>query len=122
MAKAKGKKLIETKQKKQPKQLVEPRKLDRPFVVSFKYKLEKNFKLGDLQRSNLQELQKFLDKVSDMTFQQVDRLYKRESDKGDEFNGQQMHHYKVTDSFRIHGILEEGRFKVIRLDPNHRVH
>ena len=37
-------------------------------------------------------------------------------------NGQQVHHYEVSQKFRIHGILEEGRFKVIRLDPNHKVH
>lgn len=37
-------------------------------------------------------------------------------------NGQQIHHYGFGDKFRIHGIIEEGRFKVIRLDPNHKVH
>lgn len=31
-------------------------------------------------------------------------------------------HNAVSDTFRIHVIIEEGRYKVIRLDPNHKVH
>ena len=68
------------------------------------------------------ELQGFLDKVSRMTVQQVDSLYARKPDKTDTFDGEQVYHYEVTDSFRIHVIIEEGYYKIIRLDPNHRVH
>ena len=57
-----------------------------------------------------------------MTVSDVDKQFKRKNDKKDSFEGQQVYHYEVSKKFRIHGIIEEGRFKVIRLDPNHRVH
>ena len=57
-----------------------------------------------------------------MNFDEVDKAFLRPADKEDTFNGSQVIHYKVTDSFRIHGIIENMRFKVLRLDPNHRVH
>ena len=38
------------------------------------------------------------------------------------FDNKPVLHYGVTDAFRIHTVLEEGRYVVIRLDPNHRVH
>jgi hypothetical protein len=70
--------------------------------------------LGDFQR--------FLDKAEKMTVQKVDKEYARPPDKNDNYCGRQVQHYKIADSFRIHTILEEGRYVVIRLDPNHKVH
>lgn len=96
--------------------------LERPFIISFKYQLERNYKLSDLQLKDIKELQSFLDRVASMTFQDVDRLYKRKSDKEDNFNGQDVVHYGYSDGCRIHGIIENGRFKIIRIDANHRFH
>lgn len=95
---------------------------DVPFVLCFKYPLEKSYTLVELEKQNNKELQNFLDKVSQMTVHQVDTLYARRPDKDDLFNGLQVYHYAVTDSFRIHVINEAGRYKIIRLDPNHKVH
>lgn len=33
-----------------------------------------------------------------------------------------MMHYAVADAFRIHVVREDGYYKIIRLDPNHKVH
>lgn len=97
-------------------------KVDVPFQLCFRYKLQKGFSFENLQKDNLKALQGFLDKVSQMTVDQVDKLYGRKPDKQDIFNGQQVKHYEVNLKFRIHGINESGYFKVIRLDPNHEVH
>ena len=84
--------------------------------------VEKNYTLIELEKQNNKELQNFLDKVSRMTVQQVDQAYARRPDKSDTYNGLQVYHYAVTDSFRIHVVNEAGRYKIIRLDPHHKVH
>lgn len=93
-----------------------------PFIISFKYPLKKGYTFLELEKKHMKELQKFLDKISNMTYQQVDESFGRVPDKQDIYNGTKVYHYKVSKGFRIHGILEGGRFKVIRLDPNHDLH
>jgi len=95
---------------------------DAPFELCFKYPLIKGFTFRELTKQNNKELQGFLDKVAKLSANDVDRLYARKPDKNDKYNKQQVYHYAVTDSFRIHVIIEEGMYKVIRLDPNHRKH
>lgn len=95
---------------------------DVPFILGFRYPLERQFTLTELEKRNNKELQGFLDKVSNMTVQQVDELFARKPDKTDIFNGLQVFHYEVTPSFRIHVVSENGIYHIIRLDPNHRVH
>ena len=34
----------------------------------------------------------------------------------------QVYHYEVTEAFRIHVVIESGYYKIIRLDPRHKVH
>ncbi len=119
---SKGRTLTKIEGKSSPNRLVSKQNLDKRFVVAFKYKLEKGYRLDDLEKRNLRELQKFLDTISNMTVQEVDQKYKRQSDKTDLFQGQPVHHYKVNEKFRVHGIIEGGRFKIIRLDPNHKFH
>lgn len=95
---------------------------DVPFVLCFKYPLERGYTFLELSQQNKKEFQSFLDKISRMTVQQVNELFGRKPDKNDDYNGNKVYHYAVTDSFRIHVIIEEGRYKVIRLDPNHKIH
>lgn len=95
---------------------------DVPFVLCFKYPLERGYTFLELSQQNKKEFQSFLDKVSRMTVQQVNESFARKPDKNDAYNGNKVYHYAVTESFRIHVIIEEGRYKVIRLDPNHKVH
>lgn len=97
-------------------------KRDVPFILCFKYPLERGFTFTELEKQNNKELQGFLDKVAKMTVQQVDTQYSRRPDKNDTFHGLQVYHYAITDSFRIHVVNEGGRYKIIRLDPNHKVH
>ena len=97
-------------------------KRDVPFILCFKYPLEKNYTFTELDKRNNKEFQSFLDKVSRMTVQQVDKAFARRPDKEDTFHGLQVYHYEVTNSFRIHVINEGGRYKIIRLDPNHSYH
>ena len=97
-------------------------KRDVPFILCFKYPLERKYTFNELEKRNNKELQNFLDKIAHMTVQQVDEAFARRPDKNDTFHGLQIYHYEVSKTFRIHVINEGGRYKVIRLDPNHKVH
>lgn len=97
-------------------------KRDVPFVLGFRYPLEKKFTLTELEKRNNKELQGFLDKVAQMSVQQVDELYARAPDKNDTYRDMQVYHYEVTRSFRVHVVCEDGIYKIIRFDPNHKVH
>jgi hypothetical protein len=110
----------EAAQKKSPVVLTKHR--DIRFELSFKYALQKGYTFENLEKRKLNDFQRFLDKVSKMTVQQVDLAFARKPDKNDTFNDEQVLHYAVTDSFRLHALLEEGRYVVLRLDPNHKVH
>lgn len=93
-----------------------------PFELCFKYPLENGFTFKELTKENIREFQVFLDKVSKMTVQQVDMAFSRKPDTNDTFQGMQVFHYEVTRSFRIHVVIESGYYKIIRLDPRHKVH
>ena len=97
-------------------------KRDVPFELCFKYPLEKGYTLQELDKQNLKDLQRFLNKVSQMNVDQVDKQFSRKPDKNDSYSGSQVYHYGVTDKFRIHVINEGGYYKIIRLDPNHKYH
>lgn len=98
------------------------RKTDTPFSLVFKYKLEDAYRLTDLEKCDVKALQCFMDIISQLTYQQVDISYKRTNDKNDTYMGQPVIHYGHGDEFRIHGVIEDSRFVVIRIDPNHRFH
>lgn len=95
---------------------------DVPFELGIKYPLEKGDTFKEMCMRDIKDFQGFLDKVSNMTVQQVDKLYARKPDGNDCYRGMQVYHYGVTDAFRIHVVLEAGYYKIIRLDPNHKVH
>lgn len=97
-------------------------RVDVPFQLCFRYKLQNGYTFEDLQIDNLKAFQRFLNKVGQMSVDQVDKQYGRKPDKQDKFNDLQVQHYEITPKFRIHGVNESGYFKVIRLDPNHIVH
>lgn len=96
--------------------------LSLPFTLCFKYKLQNGYALDDLNAAQIKDFQKFLDTVSQLTFQQVEKRYRRKSDTNDTFNGDQVIHYGITQVFRVHGTIENGQFVVLRLDPKHQVH
>lgn len=93
-----------------------------PFELCFKYPLENGYTFKELTQENIKQFQAFLNKVSRMNVTQVDRLLSRKPDKDDTYNGMQFYHYEVTEVFRIHVVIEAGFYKVIRLDPKHKVH
>lgn len=95
---------------------------DVPFELCFKYPLERGFTFKELSNADIKKFQSFLDKVSKMTVQQVDLSFSRKPDSADRYNGSQVYHYEVSESFRIHVVIEEGYYKLIRLDPNHKKH
>ena len=90
--------------------------------LCFRYPLENGYTFKELSPENVKQFQSFLNKVSQMTVTQVDKLFLRKPDKSDTFKGMQVYHYEVTKVFRIHVVNESGYYKVIRLDPKHRVH
>lgn len=97
-----------------------------PFILCFSHPLDKNYKISELGQRELKAFQKFLDTTSRMTYNQVEKLYKRKNDitdkiilKGTKF---QVVHFGVTDKFRLHGVIADGMFHVIRFDPNHKKH
>lgn len=93
-----------------------------PFSITFRHKLQSGYRFTDLKPEHLKEWQRFLDKVSGQSFNEVDRLYRRKTDTTDVYNGEQIIHYQVSGIFRIHGIVQAGHFLVIRMDPEHKVH
>lgn len=95
---------------------------DVPFELCFKYPLENGYTFKELTKENIKDFQAFLNKVSRMTVQQVELLYARKPDKNDTYRGMQVYHYEVSGAFRIHVVIEEGYYKIIRLDPCHKVH
>ena len=98
------------------------RKNSLPFMLCFCYKLAKGYTFSDLSQSDVKTFQRFLDKVSKMTFTLVEKQFLRETDKQDLYDGMQVVHYGVSERFRIHGVVAENKFAVLRLDPNHRFH
>lgn len=97
-------------------------KVDVPFVICFRDKLQSGYTFKEFEKTNNKEFQNFLDKVSKMTVSQVDKIYRRHTDKQDKYGEYQVFHYEVSESFRIHVINYNGYYEVIRLDPNHKVH
>ncbi len=97
-------------------------RISSPFILSFKYRLENGYAFSDLNTQHLKEFQSFLNLASKMTFEQGERRYRRKPDTTDSFDGAQVIHYGISQSFRIHGIVENGQFMVLRLDPSHRFH
>ena len=97
-------------------------KTEVPFILSFRYPLEKGYTFKELTSKNNKEFQAFLDKVSKLSVQQVDEQYARKPDKNDSYKDMQIYHYEVIQSFRIHVVNEEGQYRIIRLDPNHKFH
>ena len=95
---------------------------DVPFELCFKYPLERGYTFLELDKRNMKDFQRFLDKVSRMTVNQVDYSFGRRPDHNDSFQGNQVYHYEVAEGFRIHVVNEAGYYKIIRLDPNHKVH
>lgn len=93
-----------------------------PFELCFKYPLENGYTFKELSPENIKQFQAFLNKVSQMTVTQVDRTFSRKPDKDDTYKGMQVYHYEVTEVFRIHVVIEAGYYKIIRLDPKHKVH
>jgi len=115
-----GKLANETSPKNMPIVLTNHR--DVQFELSLKYPLENGYTFRTLGQRNIKEFQGFLDKVTKMTVQQVDKVFARPTDKNDFYNKKQVLHYEVNKSFRVHTILEDGRYVIIRIDPNHKKH
>ena len=97
-------------------------RLSSPFSLCFKYKLENGYTFLDMDTKHVKTFQKFLNQASQMTFEQAERLYRRKSDTTDVFSGDQVIHYGISEVFRIHGVIQNGQFVVIRLDPMHKFH
>lgn len=93
-----------------------------PFELCFKYPLENGYTFKELSPENVRQFQVFLDKIAQMTAVQVDKAYSRKPDVNDIYKGMQVYHYEVTSVFRIHVVIEAGYYKIIRLDPRHKVH
>lgn len=93
-----------------------------PFELCFKYPLENGYTFKELSLENVRQFQAFLNKVSKMTVTQVDHAFSRKPDTDDTYKGMQVYHYEVTPVFRIHVVIEAGYYKIIRMDPKHKVH
>ena len=96
--------------------------VDMLFSLTLKYPLENNYNFKKLKSEHLREFQSFLDKVSSMTFSQVDNLFLRNPDTNDKFQGKQIQHYEVSNCFRIHGVIEDSHLVILRIDPRHDKH
>lgn len=96
-------------------------KRDVPFVLGLGLPIEKGYSFAELEKSDNKNFQRFLDKITKMTVQQVDSSFARKPDKDDVYKGRRVYHYAVTDSFRVHVVNIDGIYHVLRIDPNHKV-
>ena len=96
--------------------------LSSPFSICFKHKLMNGYTFEGLSARDMKIWQGFLDLASQMTFEQAERRYRRISDDTDTFDGEQIIHYAIGEAFRIHGVIENGQFVVLRMDPTHKFH
>lgn len=92
-----------------------------PFAIAFEEKLDPRYNFFNLQVSEINSFQRFLDKVLGRPMEEVEKRLRR-PDHNDKFNGKQIQHYEVTEKFRIHGYYNNAHFVVLRMDPNHKVH
>lgn len=74
--------------------------VDMPFSLTLKYPLENNYNFKKLKSEHLREFQSFLDKVSSMTFSQVDNLFLRNPVQMINFKANSQH-YEVSIAFSI---------------------
>ena len=81
------------------------------FELCFKYPLQRGFTFRELSVQNNKEFQRFLDKVSNMTVQQVDESFARKPDKTDTFS--------VSNSFLTISDKKEPVVSSIPLDAIH---
>lgn len=102
--------------------LTQDRNREVPFILCFKYKLQNKYTFKEFKAEHNRVFQAFLDKVSNMTVNDVDKLYLRHPDHQDTFRGLSVQHYTVNEKFRIHGVFENGEFVVLRLDTKHQIH
>lgn len=93
-----------------------------PFELCFKYPLQRGYTFKEMSLSDTKQFQGFLDKISKMTVTQVDRSFSRKPDSNDSYDGMPIYHYEISKGFRIHVVIEDGYYKIIRLDPNHNFH
>lgn len=96
-------------------------------VVSFGLKLENNFNFKNLNKEDLKIFQQFLDDSTELSYDEMENRYSRKNDSDDTYkinNSKfQIYHYgKDRSTFRLHGILADGLFHVIRIDSKHKVH
>ena len=95
---------------------------DLPFIVAFRDSLSKKYNFIEMSVADIKTFQQFLDKIANMTFAQVNKRYRRKTDRTDSYNEEHVAHYAVTQKFRMHGVLERNVLYVIRLDPSHMFH
>jgi len=95
-----------------------------PFSLCFSEQLENNYEFDCLNERNIREFHRFIKKYIGQSITLVDKNCLREPDTSDIWGECQIHHYEVTERFRIHGYYsnKDAMFHVIRLDPRHRVH
>lgn len=94
-----------------------------PFLMVFSDRLERNYTLDTMSPRDLKAFQRFLDKVVNMSVDEVEKSFLRDPDHQDKFHSRQVYHYGVTDTFRIHGYYgSDAMFHVLRIDPKHEYH
>jgi len=94
-----------------------------PFILSFNRKLQNQYRFPDLKQNDLKPLQNLVDEMANKSVQEIDCRFKRETDRNDDEDGEQVYHYgKNGEALRIHGVYYEDRFEVVRIDPKHKYH
>lgn len=96
-------------------------------VISFGLKLENGYDFKKLKSDSLKEFQTILNDSTQLSLDEMENRYGRDLDSDDilEYNGikfQVLHFGKDRSTFRIHGILADSYFHVIRIDPKHKFH
>ncbi len=93
--------------------------LEEKASVSLKYLKTKDYGFKNLNSNELKKFDKFVQQIQKEGFESVsNKLCKRDNRT---YYGEPVIHYSLGKKFRIHGFLYSNRFKIIEIDPNHKV-
>lgn len=84
--------------------------------IVFSNEIDKKYSLEKMQSRDAKQLTDFLYTATQLTWNDFEKKYTRK----DYHNPEGEHHYTVSDSFRLYGIIENEYLKVTKIDPNHK--
>lgn len=97
----------------------------RKFKIRFGDEMNSGYDFSVLQKQSAYKFTNFLDTIVGKYWNDIDKTYRRKSDRTDIVKNHEIIHYGPSGthtSLRVHGYIEDDTFVVVRIDPNHSFH